>query len=250
MNFGNINGLILQSLKTSVLPWLLYPSFLTESAIKLANRIFNWQAENTISQNTHLLYSDNTFLKLKNSSDDLTISSSLCVLSESWRDTQKITEWLDDLEKTPDTFQKTIFTFLLGIFMDNFETPNISIKCLRILVKNIRSSKTLTNNLLILLLYKLPETQKSDLHLEILKALPKLATREENVVLVKLTVESLSKTSRTLYTFAMSLMFEMWKDDNRFYGHLERFLAEAQEMPDWEYYVTKSYILKEICSIR
>lgn len=250
MNFCDVTGLILQCLKTSVLPWLLYPSFLTENAKKLANKIINWQAESKIFQNTHLLYSDNTFLKLKNSTDDLTISASLCVLSESWTNTQKITKWLDDLEKTPDTFQKTIFTFLLAVFMDNFESPDISIKCLRILVENVRTAKTLTNNLLILLLYKLPETQKSYLHLEILKALPKLATREENVVLVKLTVESLGESSRTLYTFAMSLMFEMWKNENRFYGHLEKFLAQTQEMPDWEYYVTKSFILKEICSMR
>lgn len=174
----------------------------------------------------------------------------LCVLCESWSSTNDIKKWLDNLEKTPVVFQESIFHFLLALTMENFEISDISVRCIHILLENIKMFKNLNNNLLILLLYKLPNVNSSILHFEILKALPKFAVREENVVLVRLTIESLSKSSRILYTLSLSLMFEMWKNDNRFYGYLEKILAEPQDTPDWEYYVTKSFILKEICRIR
>lgn len=238
----------MESLKISVLPWLLYPCFVTENATKLANKILNLETK-TVG-NTNLLVTDEIFLKLKNSSSNLLIAVNLCVLSESWKNTEDIAEWLTEIANTPEVFHKTIFQFLLAVFMRNFEFCSVSVTCLHILTKTVKTFKTLANNLLILLLYKLPQTQDSVLHFEILKALPKFATREENVLLVRLTIDSLSKSSRCLYTFAMSLMFEMWKGDNRFYVHLEKFLAEPRELPDWEYYVTKSFILKEICSVR
>lgn len=233
-----------------MLPWLLYPCFLTESTTKLADKILNLKAADTTIQSTRLLFSNTAFSNLKNSASNLMLSSSICSLCEGWKDTNEIVKWLEELEQTPDTFQKALFQFLLALFMEYFAFPHVSVKCLHLLVQSVRTYKYSANNLLILLLYKLPTTTNSTLHFEILKALPKLAVKEENVVLVRLTVESLGKGSLSLQTFAMSLMFEMWRDDNRFYGHLERVLAEPQDVPDWEYYVAKSYILKEICSIR
>lgn len=250
LNSGNTNELILENLKTAVLPWVLYPCFLTEHARKSANTILDWHSTSCISKATHLLLSDQTFLKFKSSNQSLMLAFHACILCESWSNTNQITKWLEEVERTSTTFQKSIFQFLTALALKNFDTPSISVKCLYILLENIRTDKTLRNNLLILLLYKLPYTKNSALHYETLKALPKLAVREENIALVRLTIESLSKGSRVLYTFAMSLMFEIWKVDNRFYSHLEKILAEPQDAPDWEYYVTKSFILKEICSIR
>lgn len=249
LNCENINNLILANLKCSVLPWLLYPCFLSQNAKESANKIIEWQATNTSSKNTHLLLSDSTFSKLKNSNYNLTLAYNLCLLCESWSNTNDITNWLDELQKTPVSFQMNIFPFLLALFMEYFQVTDISIKCLHLLVENVKSFKTLTNNLLILLLYKLPTTKDSVLHLEILKSLPKLSVRDENVVLVRLTIDSLSKSSRVLFNFSMSLMLEMWKNDSKFYGQLEKILAEPQDTPDWEYYVNKSFILKEICTI-
>lgn len=218
--------------------------------MKLANKILDWHTENCTLKNTHLLLSDVTFLKLKDTNPNVILSTNLCMLIESWSDTNDIIKWLIELENTPITFQKDIFLFIQALFLKYFEIEDISLKCLHILINSVMSYQNLTNNLLILLLYKLANTRNSKLHLEILKALPKLTIRDENVVLIRLTIESLSKSSRVLYNFSMFLMFEMWKRNNKFYGHLEKMLAEPQDAPNWKYYVNKSVILKEICKIR
>lgn len=242
-----MNSVLLHRVKVAVLPWLLYPCFLMEKTKTLAEHIINFAEKTETPQCSENMSSSKTFSILKHTSSTLLLSFSLGELSESWINENDVDNWLKELEKTPLGFKKSVFPFLLALFMKYFEKPVISIKCLHFLTEVVRTYKTWPNNLLILLLYKLPTTTNSTLHYHILKTLPKLASRDENALLVRLTIESLSKTSPDLQTFSISLLYDMWKEDNKFYLHLERVLSEPPENPTWEYYVTKSYVLKEIC---
>ncbi|KAJ8929922.1 hypothetical protein NQ314_017331 [Rhamnusium bicolor] len=88
----------------------------------------------------------------------------------------------------------------------------------------------------------------SKLHFALLKALPKMVVLRENMPKVMATLQALSNGSVDLYTFSLSLMYDAWNVDHKCYSYLENMLIQNKfTAKNWETYVTKTYIIRELC---
>lgn len=242
-----MSSLTLQCIKASVLPWTVYPCMLDSDALNLAKQILTYSENINPESVTKTIDSNKLFCQLKNTNHALQLSVKLKVLQESWHSEHDILNWLNKLELSQTTFLKHITDFLMGIFISDFDLVEINIKCLQILKKYFRTFPAVTNNLLVLILFKLSKTINSKLHFELLKSLPEMAVQKENVQLVALTLQSLTGNFGELHTFIMDCFLRLWEEDNRCYTYLEKVLVNEPRTFVEEYYIVKAKILNEIC---
>ncbi|XP_044265602.1 uncharacterized protein LOC123011943 [Tribolium madens] len=235
-------------IKSVLLQWMSSPSDLISDNLKLINEIFAL-LETDEKNLTRLrgftkLYKNHQNLIITNS--DVYFSLQTYIILEQCRNLQDLVVFLDKLGKTPDFFLLKFYNFLLGLFLTEFETPLIASKVFDLLLK---CTFLKSSNLLTVILYKLTKTTDSHLHLKLLKALPKLATKD-NLQVIIATIQALNRGPNHLKTFSTSLMFELWTSDNKIYPYLEQLLVAPWQPPchKSEFYVTRAHILRELCA--
>lgn len=96
--------------------------------------------------------------------------------------TNEVQVMVNYLEKTPLTFLNQIFTYMCGLMLDPTLESGLKIRLLRLLVKcGCDFNQNYLPVLLSVLLHLLSNSKDSNLHLELLKALPSTVRVKENV---------------------------------------------------------------------
>ncbi|KAJ8977316.1 hypothetical protein NQ317_009334 [Molorchus minor] len=247
LSFKELDLYILETLKASLLQWLVAPSILTAQANELANNILlyieNFKPMNIEERQSFRKYSEE-FCKrhetIISANSEVFLYCQICLLLGHFSEEDNILRWLERLQNAPLSFIRSIYHFLCARIYQK--------KAFSILLNYIEHNKLLSSQLLTLILYKLSETKDSQLHFALLKALPKMVVLKENIPKVIVTIQAISIGTTDLYNFGLSLMFEAWKVEPKCYSYLENMLVRYN-FPEkkWESYVTKAYTLKELC---
>nr|CAI5845101.1 unnamed protein product [Callosobruchus analis] len=240
---------VLQTLNASLLQWMVNPCLLIQDALKVAETILSSHGiEDQPFDNLQLLNFIETNHTILSSNNDVYISLHLCDLSYKLRNENTMEDFLENMKHTPYSFQKHIFDFLCGMFLVETLDANIQQKIFTLMQTYVQKNVTLTKKLLTLVLFKLSRVKDPILHYQLLKVLPTLVVLRENVPKVMATLRALSKGSVDLFNFCLSLMYQAWKIDNKCYTYLESMLTqECFPEKRREFYVTKTFVLKELC---
>lgn len=246
----NINAIILESIKASLLPWILYPNLQDTYTMETAEKILAHTKKLNTKFVSEKIWANSSFNVLKNCGEHAEIALNLCVTAESWRDEKDLKTWLEKVEPSKTITAKKCFNFLSAILISDFSDCTINTTALKILIKSFQNNRDAANNLLVLVLHKLSKTTDSELNFELLKALPKMASRKENLQLILLTLDSLKKGSGDLQTLALRLFYNLWEEDNKYYCYLEKILVEESSNKSSDYYIAKANIFVELCQKR
>lgn len=247
---NNINAIILEAIKASLLPWILYPNLQDTYTMETAEKILAHAKQQKTESVSEKIWTNLTFNVLKSCGEHAEIAFNLCVTAESWKDESDLKAWLEKLEQSKTITAKRIFNFLSAILISDFSDCTINIAALKILLKCFQNHRDAANNLLVLVLHKLSKTTDSELNFELLKALPKMSSRKENLQLILLTLDSLKKGTGDLQTLALRLFYDLWEVNNKYYCYLEKILVEESSNQSSDYYIAKANIFMELCQKR
>lgn len=241
---------VLYTLKASLLQWLASSSILTPEASEMSKNVFAYiekckdspfkdaDFENFVNENRRLIETNKTVF----------MSVEICLLLPHLEEENNFFKWIKKVEQSPNSLIVGLYHFLCGLFLSNNLKSEIVIRIFDLILKNVDINKMLTTQVLTLILFKLTNTTDSNLHFVLLKAFPKMVMLRENIPKVMAALQALSKASVDLYNFSLSLMFDVWKLDNKCYSYLENMLIQNNfSEKKWDTYVTKSLILKELC---
>lgn len=250
MSYRGKHRYVLDALKASLLQWLANPSILTAEANEIANNMFAYiekcknlsrkdiDFENFVNENRTLINTNKTVFT----------SVEITLLLPHLAEENNFLEWINIVDQGPNCLITDLYHFLCGLFLTSKLNSEIVIKIFDLILKNIEINKTLTSQILTLILFKLTNTTDSKLHFVLLKSFPKMVMLRENIPKVMAALQALSKASVDLYNFSLSLIFDVWKLDNKCYSYLENMLIQNNfSEKKWDTYVTKSFILKELC---
>lgn len=247
---NNINAIILEAIKASLLPWILYPNLQDTYTMETTEKILACTKQPKTESISEKIQTNFTFNLLKNCAEHTETALNLCITAESWKDENDLKTWLEKLEQSKTLSTKRIFNFVSAILIGDFSDSSINTAALKISLKCFQNHRDTANNLLVLVLHKLSKTTDSELNFELLKALPKMASRKENLQLVLLTLDSLKKGTGDLQTFALRLFYDLWKENNKYYCYLEKILVEQSSNQNSDYYIAKANIFMELCQKR
>ncbi|KAF2896131.1 hypothetical protein ILUMI_10044 [Ignelater luminosus] len=247
------NMFAVQTIRISLLQWIAYGCSLTANSLRLANDIL-LHIENSnkyVNGKTKQLYSNKIFQFLRSTNKHVHIAVELVVLSESLT-SKNILHWLNKADKLPVYTLKNMFNYFVALLLYEYEDIKITLKVIEILLKITDSYKELTFYLLILILCKLSNSVNSEVHFNLIKALPKMAVLKENLPLVLNTLEVLKKGMFNLKSFPITLYFDLWNTDVKCYPYLQNLLVSTCEKTEdinqwWEFHVAKAHALKQIC---
>lgn len=244
------NILAVESIVSSILQWLLYPSNLIADALKLANDIMLFVKNNqTYGSLTGHLFRNRYFKYIQHADPRIDLTVKLCLITEKWHtDEKQLLDWLNQITKTPPPFLTKLFTFISAIFVHEFEKPEIGLTTLEILLKMVDNSKELAPNMLVLILYKLSDEKDPETQVALLKALPAMAVSKQNIPLIINTLETVKGGPGCLKTLSLNLYYRLWSTEVRCYPFLQKLLVESEF--DLEFSISKAYVLKEICDER
>nr|XP_023024645.1 focadhesin [Leptinotarsa decemlineata] len=241
---------VIQTLRSSLLQWLASPCILIEDAYKIAESIFN----KTCSMDNRPRNDDGSnnfpdiFHKEITSNNTLFGSVELCRLSGDLYSETRLSEWLDSLQGCPSSFIEEILHFLCGLLLVDDFSQEILSKSLALILNSAERNVSLTPKLLAIILYKLSNTRHARLSFELLSALPKLVVLRENIPKIMSTLQAVSRGSENLFNVGLKLIFDAWKIDSMCYPYLEGLLVDGGGFKKrWDRYVTKSYIIKQLC---
>nr|CAH7734619.1 unnamed protein product [Callosobruchus chinensis] len=240
---------VLQTLNASLLQWMVNPCLLIQDALKVAETIFSFSSiQDQTFDNSQLINFIETNHMILSSNSDVYISLHLCDISHKLRSEHALENFLENLKHTSYSFQKHIFDFLCGLFLVDSLDGNMQQNIFTVIQTYVQKNVALTTKVLTLVLFKLSQAKDPILHYELLKSLPTLVVLRENIPKVMATLRAFSKGSADLFNFSLSLMYHAWKIDNKCYPYLESMLTqECFPEKRREFYITKTYILKELC---
>lgn len=189
--------------------------------------------------------------RIFNSNNEIYLAVTLSNLSCSLNNNENLDLFLKNLESCPQFYVKSIIHFIYGIFLQN-NTLYVERSLLDIILKNTRVYLEIAPETLSVILYKLSRTTNQQMHLSLLKALPKISILKENYHKIVGTILALNNGPTRLQNVSALLMFEIWKLEDRTYSNLETMLMMEckSKRGILEFYTTKAYILKEICAFR
>jgi hypothetical protein len=240
--------------KHSLLQWIANPSSLISDAVKQANTLFSFLEKNTVcsSHIKDFVKFCEHFEQFIITNSDIYTAKQLYILLQNWKNDEDILIWLTKLQNVPIFFTVKIVDFLFGLFLTNFDEPDINLKVFELILKCVGYKKILAANVLTAILYRLTNTTDSKLHYQLLKAVPRMAVVKDNMQKIVSTIQALSKGGSTLRTFSTTLMLDLWKIDHKCYSCLENLLISpyASQGNRWEFYVTRAYVLKELCALK
>lgn len=243
---------ILESLKASLLQWLANPSILTAEANKVAHKMFIYieKYKDMFTDNSNFENFVCKHRRLINTNKTAFVSVEICMLLQHLNE-NSLLKWIENVEQSPPCLMIDLYNLLCGLFLSNKLQSEETIRIFTLILKNVEVNMMLSTQLLTLILYKLSNTTDPKLHVVLLKAFPKTVLLRENIPKVMAVVQALSKVSANLYNFSLSLAFDVWKVDNKCYSYLENMLIQnCFPEKEWDSYVTKSFILKELCEIK
>ncbi|XP_057669101.1 focadhesin isoform X2 [Diorhabda carinulata] len=243
----------LETLKASLLPWLTSPCTFLNEAHQLAKEIIT-----SVNKTNNANYKLNVNEKIKDFSfryknlictnKMIFITVNLTLNLERFSEEQDLKEWLEEIKQIPDEYTVDIFNFLCGFMMIEYQDPEISLIILELLLKCAEKEIIFSSKLLTLILYKLSNNLHPNYHFALLKSLPKLVIFQDNIPKVMALIRTVSKRSENLFNVGISLAFDAWKINNKCYIYLEDLLVHDTPVEKkWERYVTKAYVLKELC---
>ncbi|KAJ8962679.1 hypothetical protein NQ318_001075 [Aromia moschata] len=252
LTYQEKNLYVLESLKASLLQWIVCPSLLIKHANEVANDIFTYIEGYKPIPAEKLLFKEfaTQYETIIGANSEVFISCEVCLLLQQFSNENDILEWLDRLKEAPFELIKKIYHLLCGLFLTKYSSPKLSTKIFSIILNYVEKNKILSSQMLTMILYKLSNTKDAQLHFVLLKAMPKMVVLRENIPKVMSTLQAISQGSPDLYNFSLSLMFDAWKVEPKCYYYLENLLVQYNVTKNWEGNVTKAFILKELCKIK
>lgn len=171
------------SLKTSLLYWLANPSLLTQNALVAAQkilalneRVFRIRPQIMANRITMDQYNSLLFCN-----PELLLYVELAIKMDCVN-TNEIKVLVNHLEEAPMTFLNQVFTYMCGLMLDPILESGLKIRLLRLVIKcGCDFNQNYLPVLLSVLLHLLSNSEDSNLHLELLKALPSTVRVKENV---------------------------------------------------------------------
>ncbi|KAF5269805.1 hypothetical protein FQR65_LT05851 [Abscondita terminalis] len=99
---------------------------------------------------------------------------------------------------------------------------------------------------------ELSRSQDPRINFALLKVIPKMAALEENLPLVLNTLKLIGEKLVGVRSFSLTLNYNLWETSNKCYSYLQRLLvdksvSEESETVKMEFYVTKAYVVKQLC---
>lgn len=190
-------------------------------------------------RNKHLKY-----LTIANFRIDFVLKLSL--LAETWQDDPKFVHgWLNEMEAKH--VPVNLFNFISSIFINDFDDfQRHRRRTLRLLTRIVKVEKSLTSNLLILILYKLHDEKDPETQVDLLRTIPEMAVLRENMPLVLTTLSAIANEKNCLRPLALTLYLRLFLTEVRSFPYLQKLLLEPCK--DYEFNVVKAQTLKEICS--
>lgn len=243
------------------LQWLHLPSYLTESALKVASKILDTYQDNykdDLRLNTPNLRANKTFQALLYTDSHLSI---VFKLHQNWErmrdDPNKLKYWLDYIEAVNDDLKLEILPFLLGMLLEKREEEwytDVVLKVLKILVNLVCNKKEVSVQLLPILVYKVGRERCPILRLECLKALPLMAKTKENVPTIVSVLNKVKTNKGAPTSFLITLYTSLAETQVRCFPYLQELLVDAgvgrTDELKWEIDIAKAVSVKRICEIR
>lgn len=240
-------------IQASLLFWIPSSSLLTTTTIQEANELFtilsNTRPVIIKNRKNEALLENYTFLE---SHVEIFNCLKLNNLTENWQNTDDVINWLNKLTDVSDWFLNRNRHFLYALLLAEFNNNDIPSTILNLIMRCTNYTKTIVFNILYLTLYKITTTTNPQLHLNLLKNLPKLATMDTSRIIAT-TLKALTKGRSTIQNFSVRLLFDLWQKENNTYPYLENCLVAPCDPScenKWEFYVTRALILKELCSLK
>lgn len=143
-------------------------------------------------------------------------------------------------------FLKEFVILFFGILANN-RKPAITIKAIDLLTKLCDTYKEWTSTFLAIILSKLSEHLDPTVRYKLLKTLPRMGKRKENLRHIIGTLKLISKSKDVhMKSTSLTLMYDLWSVDNSCYKILQELLFEDHPNNE-EFTITKAHILKELC---
>ncbi|KAJ8924352.1 hypothetical protein NQ315_007148 [Exocentrus adspersus] len=238
LSFDGKEKLILETLKSSLLPWLANPSLLTYIENYTTSPVDHGSFQSFVTEYKNLISTNRI----------VCTSVEICSLLPYFTKANRVQEWTKKVDAGSNSIITDVYNLLCGLFVSKHLNPVIHINVFKVILKYVEGNKTISAQLLTLILYKLSNTTDSKLHFILLKALPKMIVIRDNIPTVMAVLQALSKGSIDLYNFTLSLMYEAWEVDNKCYSYLETMLMQPTSFGHTrETYITKSFILRNLC---
>ncbi|KAK7868003.1 hypothetical protein R5R35_010177 [Gryllus longicercus] len=247
------NMLSAKMLEYSLLPWLVFPSYLTGEAVQLGSEILSLISDlKTWSAHTGKILSNKYFDILRAVDSHVDRAVHLSRLGEIWQSNpSSVEEWLSRVSMTPKPFVEKLNFALSALLMQPFDNNEVQKEVLVLLLSLVEHHNELSGSLLTVILYKLSNETEPKVLLELLRSLTQMAVLKENVALILHTLETM-KSRHVLRSVVVDLYLRLWKIENRCYPYLEKLLQETPKDADlsWEFEIAKAAVIKEICETR
>lgn len=258
MEGDKLNAYVLISLNVTLLHWLLHSSHLTDVAnvalirrmITKFDRQVNEANDNNVEDSLNNLYES-----LVITNGHVHFHTNIFRLYRTFDGPDRVKRVRDFLNNCKSIRNLTYLVKLASIFQcllmrTSIDEEDVHIDCLDILLRCCKEKPSLCSLTLTLLLYKLSTIydKRSTLHLQLLKAVPKMGMLKENLPLVINTLRILSDGGdETIRLFTIDLYYDLWLIHNRCYPLLKRLLLEKGGN---EHMIIKARIVRDLSEKR
>lgn len=160
------------------LQWLNMPSCLTESGLKVAEKILELHRTRKYEDNklnTPNLISNSIFKVLQRTDVHLSVAVQVMKTWERVRDNQeKLKSWFDGIERVDSALRLELVPFLFGFVLET-GAPEICCRALKLILDLVGVKNELSVLVLPLLLYKVANDSNPTVKFECLRGIPRMA---------------------------------------------------------------------------
>ncbi|CAG9764402.1 unnamed protein product [Ceutorhynchus assimilis] len=244
------------ALKSTLLHWLASPCILTQSALRIAKDILNLNDYVCRKRPSVMIsrLSIHEFHYLTFCNPEISLGLHLGIKIEFCKNENEIIALLESFEEAPVFYLKSCFSFLCGMLLNSKFSEDCKVKVLSIILKCSSFHLEFLPNVFTLILYLLSNTQNSKLPFELLKALPPMVMINENLPKVITILQAISKHSCALNSFALRLLYDTWKIENKCYSILESVALQSPSALTkddiLERNITRAYIFMKLSEKR
>jgi hypothetical protein len=169
----------------ALLQWVVYPSYLTEEALKMATSVLAWvNSSASWSSSTGQLYASKPFNHLRNTDSLVGPVIEMCRLAETWQSNPAVVQdWLQRMTNVPQDISEHLQLFVSALFIHNFDRNEVRQGSFNLLLKIVENNNDFSTSVVIFILYKLAEEKEPLLQLEFLKGLTKMAVQKVRLFL-------------------------------------------------------------------
>ncbi|XP_037941942.1 focadhesin-like [Teleopsis dalmanni] len=245
------NQYILNMCLDGIIQWMSQTAFIPPEGMTLAHQIIKKIL--SLSNNTSSYESPTRTKELKPAQiryfhTDIAIAFDLANLVESFDESEfkDVFNFVDTLNvKSNTAFCERLHLFLRALFLSHEPSIDCWFKIYESLLEIIKINSNIAYDFLMTYIFKLAHEHNPEVQLELLRGLPGFAVSKDNVPMILSTIRKLTTENAS---FCLDLYMRLWRVDPRTYTFLCKLLSLPNKNKDWEFIVTRTNTIKEICN--